>query len=130
MPDTIPFAPIDPAAKLQADVAAFLADARLKAAGGFTVAEFGSLVVQLLRLCVEGLDAIPTDGAAKKAWALGIIGTLFDTVAGYAVPVYLQPFWFIAKPAIRVLVLSAASGALEQVLQLSRAAAAPTPSPA
>lgn len=115
--------PIDPAVKLQADVAAFLASARAKAADGkVTVAEFGSLTVELLRLCVEGLDAIPTDKAAKKQWALGIIGTLFDTVAGYAVPVYLQPFWFVAKPAIRVIVLAAASGALEQVLQLTRAA--------
>lgn len=119
--------PIDPAAKLQADVAAFLADARLKAQGGFTVVEFGSLTVSLLRLCVEGLDAIPTDGAAKKAWALGIIGTLFDTVAGYAVPLPLKPVWFVAKPLVRQLVLAAASGALEQVLQLSRAAAAPFP---
>ena len=122
--------PIDPAAKLQADVAAFLADARLKAQGGFTVVEFGSLTVSLLRLCVEGLDAIPTDGAAKKAWALGIIGTLFDTVAGYAVPLPLKPVWFVAKPLVRQLVLAAASGALEQILQLSRAAAAPTPSAA
>ena len=122
--------PIDPSVKLQADVAAFLADARAKAQGGLTVVEFGSLTVALLRLCVEGLDAIPTDGAAKKTWALGIIGTLFDTVAGYAVPLPLQPVWFIVKPIVRQLVLAAASGALEQVLQLSRAAAAPTPSAA
>jgi hypothetical protein len=122
--------PIDPAAKLQGDVAAFLSDARFKAQGGLTVAEFGSLTVSLLRLSVTGLDSIPTDGASKKAWALSIIGTLFDSVAGYAVPVYLQPFWFIAKPLVRQLVLAAASGALEQVLQLSRAAAAPTPSAA
>jgi len=128
MPDILPIATKDPAAELQADVAVFLADARLKASGGFTVAEFGSLVVQLLRLCVEGLDAIPTDGASKKAWALGIIGTLFDTVAGYAVPFALQPVWFVVKPAVRVLVLAAASGALEQILRLSREAA-PSPSP-
>ena len=122
--------PIDPSVKLRADVAAFLADARAKAQGGLTVVEFGSLTVSLLRLCVEGLDAIPTDGAAKKAWALGIIGTLFDTVAGYAVPLPLKPVWFVAKPLVRQLVLAAASGALEQILQLSRAAAAPTPSAA
>lgn len=122
--------PIDPSVKLRADVAAFLADARAKAQGGLTVVEFGSLTVALLRLCVEGLDAIPTDGASKKSWALGIIGTLFDTVAGYAVPLPLQPVWFIVKPIVRQLVLAAASGALEQVLQLSRAAAAPTTSAA
>jgi hypothetical protein len=120
--------PIDPAVKLQADVAAFLSDARFKAQGGLTVIEFGSLTVSLLRLCVTGLDSIPRmDGKAKKDWAMKIIGTLFDSVAGYAVPVYLQPFWFVAKPAIRVLVLAAADGALEQVLQLSRVAAAQSP---
>jgi hypothetical protein len=128
MTDTFP---IDPAAKLQADVAAFLADARAKAADGkINVTEFGGLTVELLRLCVEGLDAIPSDKKAKQQWAIGIIGTLFDSVAGYAVPVYLQPFWFVAKPAIRVLVLAAASGALEQVLQLTRAATPTTPVPA
>ena len=65
MPESLPIAQ-DPAAKLQANVAAFLAAARAKAAGGFTVAEFGSLVVELLRLTVTGLDAIPTDGAANR----------------------------------------------------------------
>lgn len=131
MADILPIAPIDPAAKLQANVAAFLAAARAKAAGGFTVAEFGSLVVELLRLTVTGLDAIPTDGAAKKAWALQIIGTLFDSVAGYAVPFALQPVWFFVQPAVRVLVLAAASGALEQILRLSREAApSPAPEPA
>lgn len=129
MPDVLP---IDPAVQLHAEVAAFIADARAKAADGkVTVTEFGSLTVSLLRLCVTGLDSIPRmDGKSKKDWAMKIIGTLFDSVAGYAVPVYLQPFWFIAKPLVRQLVLAAADGALEQVLQLSRAAAAPTPSAA
>ena len=43
MPDILPIAPQDPAAELQRHVAAFLAAARLKAAGGFTVAEFGQI---------------------------------------------------------------------------------------
>lgn len=101
----------------------FLADARAKAQGGLTVAEFGALVVELLRLLVVGLDSVPTDGAAKKAWALSIVAVLFDNVAGYAVPFYLQPFWLVTKPAIRVLVLAAASGALEQILSITRAQA-------
>jgi hypothetical protein len=121
---------IDPKAdgsKLQADVSAFLADARLKAQGGLTIAEFGSLTIEALRLVVTGLDAIPTDKAAKKAWALGVVGALFDSVAGYAVPLPLQPVWFVCKPLVRQLVLAAASGALEQVLSLTRAAAPATP---
>lgn len=104
-------------------VGKFITDARAKAQGGLTVAEFGSLVVELLHVVTAGLDAIPTDGAAKKAWALGVVAMLFDNVAGYAVPLYLQPVWVIAKPAIRALVLAAAGGALEQVLKLTRAAA-------
>lgn len=115
---------VDPAAKLRDDVARFLADARAAAAGGLTVAEFGSLTLALLKLTVTGLEAIPTDGPSKKAWALGIIGTLFDSVAGYAVPVYLQPIWLVTEPAIRILLLAFASGALEQILHLTRAAAA------
>ena len=110
--------------QLQAAVSGFLAGARDKAAGGLTVAEFGSLVVELLRLAVAGLDTIAgMDGPAKKAWALACVGTLFDSVAGFAVPVYLQPFWLLARPAIRSLVLAAAGGALEQILGMVRAAA-------
>lgn len=101
----------------------FLADAKAKAVGGLTVAEFGSLVVELLRLLVAGLESVPTDGAAKKAWALSIVAALFDNVAGYSVPLYLQPLWVVAKPALRALVLAAAGGALEQILSLTRAAA-------
>ena len=111
---------------------AFLADARAKAAGGFTFVEFGSLTIALLHLVVTGLDPIATlDGAAKKQWALGIVGMLFDSIAGYAVPIALQPLWFVAKPIVRQLVLALASGALEQVLRLSREAApSPAPEPA
>lgn len=129
MADPAPKSPVD---QLQADVAAFILAARTKATGGLTVAEFGSLVVQLLHLCVAQLDQIPADKAAKKAWALQIIGALFDAVAGFAVPLPLQPFWLLARPLVRQLVLAAASGALERVLILSRAAdpgPAPTPAP-
>lgn len=129
MADPAPTPAVDPAAKLQADVAKFLADARAKAAGGLTVAEFGSLTVALLRLVVTGLDGIPSDGPSKKAWALGIVGALFDTVAGFAVPLPLQPVWFLVRPIVRQLVLAAAGGALEQVLHLTRAAAAAAPAP-
>jgi hypothetical protein len=120
-------ADLTPEQKLTTAVMAFIADARLKAQGGLTVAEFGSLVVELIRLAVTGLEEIPADGPAKKAWALTIVGTLFDAVAGFAVPIYLQPVWLIARPAVRALVLAAASGALEQILSMTRSPAAPAP---
>lgn len=115
--------------QLQTEVGKFLADAKAKSAGGLTVAEFGALVVELLELVVVGLESVPTDGAAKKAWALSVVGLLFDSVAAAAVPVYLQPLWLLARPAVRSLVLAAASGALEQVLSMVRNPSTPTPAP-
>lgn len=113
----------DPVVTINAQVTAFVNDARAKAVGGLTVAEFGSLTLQLLKIAVVGLESVPTDGAAKKAWALGAVAWLFDNVAGYAVPVYLKPLWLVSRPAIRALALALAGGALEQVLHLTRAAA-------
>jgi len=118
--------------QLQTAVLAFIASARLKAAGGLTVAEFGSLVVEVIRLAVAGLDTITTqihessttlDGPGKKAWALACVGTLFDAVADSCVPFAAKPVWWLVRPAVRTLVLSAAGGALEQILVLTRAAA-------
>jgi len=114
--------------QLQTAVTKFLSDARAKASGGLTVAEFGQLTVELLELVVVGLeDVAALDGPAKKAWALNVVGLLFDAVATAAVPIYLQPFWLIARPAVRSLVLAAASGALEQILSMTRSPAASAP---
>ena len=110
--------------QLQTAVLTFIASARLKAAGGLTVAEFGSLTVEVIRLAVAGLDTITTlDGPAKKAWSLACVGNLFDAVADSCVPLLARPVWWIVRPAVRTLVLSAAGGALEQILTLTRAAA-------
>ena len=110
--------------QLQSAVLTFIASARLKAAGGLTVAEFGSLVVEVIRLAVAGLDTITTlDGPGKKAWSLACVGTLFDAVADSCVPFVARPVWWIVRPTVRTLVLSAAGGALEQILTLTRAAA-------
>jgi len=110
--------------QLQTAVLAFISSARLKAAGGLTVAEFGALVIEVIRLAVAGLDTITTlDGPGKKAWSLACVGTLFDSVADACVPFVARPVWWIVRPAVRALVLSAAGGALEQILTLTRAAA-------
>jgi len=110
--------------QLQTAVLTFIASARLKAVGGLTVAEFGSLVVEVIRLAVAGLDTITTlDGPGKKSWALACVGTLFDAVADSCVPLLAKPIWWVVRPAVRTLVLSAAGGALEQILTLTRAAA-------
>lgn len=110
--------------QLHSQVTAFLASARGKAAGGLTVAEFGGLVVELLRLAVSGLDAVATlDGPAKRAWALSCVATLFDTVADRCVPLPARPVWWLVRPSVRSLVIAAAGGALEVVLKLTRSAA-------
>jgi hypothetical protein len=109
--------------QLQSAVVGFIAGARAKAVGGLTVAEFGSLTVEVIRLAVAGLDTISTlDGPAKKAWALACVASLFDAVADSCVPLPAKPIWWIVKPAIRSLVLAAAGGALEQILKLTREA--------
>lgn len=110
--------------QLQSAVLALIAGARDKARGGLTVAEFGSLVVEVIRLAVAGLDTISTlDGPGKKAWALACVGALFDAVADACVPFAAKPVWWLIRPAVRSLVLAAAGGALEQILALTRAAA-------
>lgn len=110
--------------QLRSAVLGFIAGARAKAVGGLTVSEFGSLTVEVIRLAVAGLDTINTlDGAAKKTWALACVGNLFDAVADACVPFAARPIWWIVRPAVRTLVLSAAGGALEQILKLTRAAA-------
>ena len=110
--------------QLQAAVVGFIAGARATAAGGLTVAEFGSLTVELIRLAVAGLDTVTTlDGPGKKLWALACVGNLFDAVADACVPMIAWPVWFILRPAVKTLVIAAAGGALEQILALTRAAA-------
>ena len=108
--------------QLQSAVLGFIAGCREKAKGGLTVAEFGALVVELLRLAVAGLETISTlDGPAKKAWALAAVASLFDTCADACVPALAKPIWWLVRPTVRALVLAAAGGALEQVLTLVRA---------
>ena len=114
--------------QLQAAVLGFISGARAKASNGLTVAEFGSLVVEVIRLAVAGLDTVTTlDGPGKKAWALACVAALFDAVADACIPFVAKPIWWVVRPAVRTLVLSAAGGALEQILQLTRAA---SPEPA
>lgn len=106
---------------LERRVRALVENARARAANGLTIAEFGSLTVEVLRLAVRWLESIPAEGAAKKAWALSSVALAFDSLADLCIPLPAKPVWWIFRPAVRALVLSAASGALEQVLALVRA---------
>lgn len=104
-------------------IVAFVETAKSAAADGITWAEFGELVVALLRLVVTFLDTVSTlTGAEKKALALDAVAGLFDAVADKAVPTLAWPVWILARPAVRALVLALASGAIEQLLPLVRSA--------
>ena len=106
---------------LLAKIKAFVETAKSAAADGLTWAEFGDLMLALLRLVIAGLDAANgLTGAAKKALALEAVASLFDAVADRAVPPLAYPIWVLARPAVRALVLALASGAVEQVLPLVR----------
>jgi hypothetical protein len=105
-------------------VRAFVATAKVKAAGGITVSEFGELAVALMRVAIEAADAIPVDGAERKVFVLNAVGLLFDTLADKAIPALAWPVWIIVKPAARQLLLLVASGAIESLLPLVRKAQA------
>lgn len=103
-------------------VRAFVVVAKAKAQGGLTIAEFGELAVALLRIAIDAADAIPVDGADRKTFVINAVALLFDTVADKCVPLMAWPVWVIARPAVRQLVLLAASGAVEALLPLARKA--------
>ena len=118
-------APVAAATNLDANlmdkILAFVATAKSAAADGITWAEFGDLMLALLRLVVPALDTFRSvSGPEKKAFALEAVGMLFDGVTDKAVPVAAWPLWLIVRPAVRSLVLAIASGAVEQVLPLVR----------
>jgi hypothetical protein len=99
----------------------FIKTAKARAADGLTWAEFGELLLALLRLVVPALEGVRLmSGAEKKAFALDAVGRLFDAVADYAIPVAAYPLWVLARPAVRALVLAIAGGVLEQYLAFIR----------
>lgn len=102
-------------------VVAFIQAAKAAAADGLTWAEFGLLMVALLRIAIHTMDAVQTmAGNEKKALVLEAVAALFDSVADMAVPAVVWPVWLLARPAIRSLVLALASGAVEILLPMVR----------
>ena len=100
---------------------AFISAARSAAADGLTWAEFGELLVALLRLSVTSLDAVAImTGQEKKAITLDAAGRLFDALVGLWSPPFIWPIWGLLRAPVRLLVLALASGAIEQILPLVR----------
>lgn len=116
-----PMAAAAPPSWPMAKAEAFLQAAREAAADGLTWSEFGELLVALLRTLVGSYDTVVSlDGAAKKALVLESAGQLFDLLADLCVPLMAWPLWVLSRPAVRLLVLSLASGAVEQLLKMTR----------
>lgn len=101
-------------------VSAYIVAAKLAATDGLTWAEFGELLLGLMRLAIRTADAMNVPGVVKKELVLEAVASLFDSVADRAVPAVAWPIWILAKPAVRQLVLALASGAIEQLLPLVR----------
>ncbi|MEY3203958.1 MAG: hypothetical protein RLZZ21_289 [Planctomycetota bacterium] len=102
---------------------AFIATSKSAAADGLTWAEFGELLVALLRLVVAAIDTVTLlTGAEKKALTLEAVASLFDAVADRAVPAAVYPLWLLVRSPVRSLVIAIASGAIEQLLPLVRKA--------
>lgn len=104
-------------------VRAFLVVARVKAADGLTVAEFGELLIALLRVAIDAADLMAQPGPERKEFVLAAVAALFDSVADLAVPTLAWPIWIVARPVVRTLLLSAVSGAIETLLPIVRIAA-------
>lgn len=103
-------------------VKAYIETADTSATDGLTWAEFGELLVGLLRLSVRLADLLSITGSEKKALVMEAAAALFDAVADKAIPPWLWPLWLASRPAVRALVLALAAGAIEQILPLVRAA--------
>lgn len=101
-------------------VSAYIVAAKLAATDGLTWAEFGELLLGLMRLAIRTADVMNVPGVVKKELVLEAVASLFDSVADRAVPAVAWPIWILAKPAVRSLVLALAAGAVEQLLPLVR----------
>lgn len=101
----------------------YISAARTKAADGLTVSELTELTVSGMRLAISALDRVDEmSGAEKKAEVLKLVEFFFDQFADACVPMLARPFWWLVKPAVRALILSLASGAVESILQFVRKA--------
>jgi hypothetical protein len=118
-----PIAAASPFQSIAQKVSAYLDAAQSAAADGLTWREFGELLLGILRISIETLDATSTlSGPEKKELVLEAAAALFDQLADRCVPLTAWPVWILVRPAIRSLVLAIAAGAVEQILPLVRLA--------
>lgn len=103
------------------DIAAGLSvEWQIRSEGGFTIAEYGTLMTMSLKAMVEAAELIPVSGTQRKELVMHYAGELFDRYASLIVPIYLKPAWWLLAPAARQLALSLASGTVEAILPMVR----------
>jgi ABC-type Co2+ transport system permease subunit len=103
------------AGNLQKQIEAFIAQARMMADGGLTLAEIGQIFTALITLGVYAAkDLADATGEEKKAAVLDAVGYLFDVLApAFPLPWFLQPFRAWLRSPMRSIVLAIADGILE-----------------
>lgn len=100
----------------------YIASVRARAADGISVADLSQATIDGMRLAIGLLDKVSAPGADKKSEVLKLVAYLFDQFADACVPLVAKPVWWVVKPAVRALVLSIASGAVESLLPIVRSA--------
>jgi hypothetical protein len=111
MPDIVP---------IDQEIDAYIAHARQLAEGGLTVSEVGDLLTGAILVATHAAEGLALPGADKRAIVQAAVAAVFDSVAGFAVPAPLYPFWLLARPLVRSLVIAAAGGAIDRLLPLVR----------
>ncbi len=98
----------------------FMQEVNERAKDGISLQDFSAIFFGGLRLAVAAVDAIPIEGVERKRMVMHFAGTLFDKYADKMIPIYVYPFWFVVKPAAKMLLMSLAAGAVEAILPLVR----------
>lgn len=100
----------------------FLTVTRARVKDGITAADLSQITLGGMRLAIALLDRVNMPGADKKGEVLKLVAYLFDEFSDACVPFAGKPVWWVVKPAVRALVLSMASGAVEFLLPVVRSA--------
>lgn len=100
----------------------FLIVTRARVKDGISAADLAQITLDGMRLAIAMLDRVSMPGADKKEEVLKLVAYLFDSFADACVPFPAKPVWWIVKPAVRALTLSAAAGAVEFLLPIVRSA--------
>lgn len=120
------------AGTLQKQIDAFIAQVRMLADQGLTLAEMGQIFLAFIRLLVYGVEAEEEmSGDEKKQLVLDWVGYLFDLLAPLIpLPWFLAPLSRFVQGRLRGIVLSVADGVIEAIVAWMNEPEPPTPEPA